>query len=97
VLVVVRGRIIAPPKDEMILPGITYDAAFEFALDAGLPIEIRPVPKGEALSADEMWITSSTREVLAVTSVDGMSFGGGRPGPMFAKVYDVFQRRKAQG
>jgi D-alanine transaminase len=94
VLVVVGGRIVAPPKDHLILPGITYDAALEFASDAGLPFEVRPVPRAEALAADEMWLSSSTKEVLAVTTVDGQPFGGGAPGPAFRAMHALFQRRK---
>jgi D-alanine transaminase len=95
VLLVRDGVIVAPPKDNQILPGITYDVAFELAREGGLPIEVRPVPKDEALAADEMWLSSSTKEVLAVTSLDGRPFGGGRPGPVFRKVHALFQASKA--
>ena len=94
VLLVRNGVIIAPPKDNQILPGITYDAAFELVRQGGLPLEVRPVPKDEALAADEMWLSSSTKEVLAVTAVDGRPFGGGKPGPVFKKVYALFQASK---
>ena len=96
VLCVIGGTIVAPPKDNLILPGITYDAALEFARDAGLPIEMRPVPRAEALAADEMWLSSSTKEVLAVTTVDGKPFGDGKPGPVFRKVWQIYQERKAR-
>jgi D-alanine transaminase len=95
VLLVREGVIVAPPKDNQILPGITYDVAFELAREGGLPIEMRPVPKDEALAADEMWLSSSTKEVLAVTSLDGRPFAGGKPGPMFRKVHALFQASKA--
>ena len=95
VLLVRDGVIVAPPKDNQILPGITYDVAFELAREGGLPIEVRPVPKDEALAADEMWLSSSTKEVLAVTSLDGRPFGGGTPGPVFRKVHALFQASKA--
>lgn len=95
VLLVRDGVIVAPPKDNQILPGITYDVAFELAREGGLPIEMRPVPKDEALAADEMWLSSSTKEVLAVTSLDGRPFAGGKPGPMFRKVHALFQASKA--
>ncbi|HEX4523664.1 MAG TPA: D-amino acid aminotransferase [Casimicrobiaceae bacterium] len=95
VLLVRDGVIVAPPKDNQILPGITYDVAFELAREGGLPIEVRPVPKNEALAADEMWLSSSTKEVLAVTSLDGRPFGGGKPGPVFRKVHALFQASKA--
>jgi D-alanine transaminase len=94
VLVVIGGEIVMPPKDNWILPGITYDATTEFARDAGLPLSVRPVPKAEALAADEMWLSSSTKEVLAVTRVDGTPFGGGRPGPVFRRMWEIFQAKK---
>jgi D-alanine transaminase len=94
VLIVKGGTIIAPPKDSLILPGITYDAAIEFAREAGIPTSIRPVPREEALSADEMWLSSSTKEVIAVTTLDGKPFGGGAPGPVFRKLWAVFQSKK---
>jgi len=95
VLLVRGGVIVAPPKDNQILPGITYDVAFELAREGGLPIEVRPVPKDEALAAGEMWLSSSTKEVLAVTSLDGRPFAGGKPGPVFRKVHALFQASKA--
>jgi D-alanine transaminase len=94
VLVVKNGGIVAPPKDNLILPGITYDAAWELAREGGLPIEIRPVTKAEALAADEMWLSSSTKEVLAVTTVDGKPFAGGKPGPVYREMYRLFQASK---
>ena len=96
VLVVIGGRIVAPPKDNHILPGITYDATMEFAGAAGLPFDMRPVSREAVFTADEMWLSSSTKEVLAVTRVDGKPFGGGVPGPMFRRMYEVFQSRKPQ-
>jgi D-alanine transaminase len=94
VLVVIGGVIVAPPKDNLILPGITYGAAYEIARDAGLPFQIRPVTRAEAFVADEMWLTSSTKEVLAVTSVDGRPFARGAPGPVFREMHALFQAHK---
>jgi D-alanine transaminase len=96
VLIVRDGVILAPPKDNQILPGITYDAAFELARGGGLALEVRPISRDEALAADEMWLSSSTKEVLAVTTVDGKSFGGGSPGPMFRKLHELFQASKSR-
>jgi D-alanine transaminase len=95
VLVVRNGTVLAPPKNNLILPGITYDAALELTRAAGVPLEVRPVTRAEALSADEMWLSSSTKEVLAVTRVDGAPFAGGVPGPVFRRVHAAFQRAKA--
>ena len=94
VLLVKDGVVIAPPKDNLILPGITYDAAFDLARESGLPVQMRPVPREEALAADEMWLSSSTREVLAVTTIDGRPFAAGKPGPVFRKIYALFQASK---
>jgi len=94
VLIVKDGTIVVPPKDNHILPGITYDATMEFAREADIAVEIRAVPKDEALAADEMWLSSSTKEVLAITTVDGRPFASGAPGPVFRKVWETFQARK---
>jgi len=96
VLIVRAGTIIAPPRDSLILPGITYDAALEFARDAGLPFDVRPVPRAEALAADEMWLSSSTKEVLAITTIDGKPFRNGVPGPVFRTMHALFQQKKPQ-
>ena len=78
------------------MPGITYDAAFELARGGGLAVEVRPISRDEALAADEMWLSSSTKEVLAVTIVDGKSFAGGSPGPVFRKMHELFQASKSR-
>jgi D-alanine transaminase len=95
VLIVRDGVVIAPPKDNLILPGITYDATLEIARDAGVQLEVRAVPHAEAMHADEMWLSSSTKEVLAVTTVDGRPYRSGKPGPVFRRVWEAFQRVKA--
>jgi len=94
VLIVKNGVVIAPPKDNLILPGITYDAAFDLAREGGIPVEVRQVSTEQALAADEMWLSSSTKEVLAVTTVDGRPFAGGRPGPLFRTIHALFQASK---
>jgi D-alanine transaminase len=94
VLIVREGTIIAPPKDNLILPGITYDATLEIANAIGVPLEVRAVTHAEALGADEMWLSSSSKEVLAITRVDGQAFAGGAPGPVFRRVWEAFQARK---
>jgi D-alanine transaminase len=94
VLIVRNGEVLAPPKDNLILPGITYDAAWDLARDGGLKFDIRPITRAEALGADEMWLSSSTKEVLAVTTLDGKPFAGGKPGPVFREMYRLFQASK---
>jgi D-alanine transaminase len=94
VLIVKNGTIVAPPKDNLILPGITFDATWELARDGGLPSEMRPVTRQEALTADEMWLSSSTKEVLAVTTLDGRPFADGKAGPVYREMYRLFQASK---
>jgi D-alanine transaminase len=96
VFIVRDGVILGPPKDNQILPGITYDAAFELARGGGLAVEVRPISRDEVLAADEMWLSSSTKEVLAVTTVDGKSFAGGSPGPVFRRLRELFQASKSR-
>jgi D-alanine transaminase len=94
VFVVRRGTLLSPPKTHLILPGITYDVVLELAAAAGIPIELRDIPEAEVRSADELWLTSSTREVQAIVALDGKPVGAGRPGPLFRKVYQAFQEFK---
>jgi D-alanine transaminase len=94
VFVVRRGTLLSPPKTHLILPGITYDVVLELAAATGIPIELREIPEAEVRSADELWLTSSTREVQAIVALDGKPVGAGRPGPLFRKVYQAFQEFK---
>lgn len=91
VFIVKDGKILAPPKNNLVLPGITYDVVLELAQANGLPCEVRPVSKHEVLSADEVWVTSSTKEVLAVTTLDERAVGGGKPGPVFKRIHQLYQ------
>ena len=91
VFVVRKGVILSPPKSNLILPGITYDVIFELAQAAALPFEYRDVSRDEVYSADELWVTSSTKEVLAVVTLDGKPVGDGRPGPVFRKMHALYQ------
>jgi D-alanine transaminase len=94
VFVVHQGTLLSPPKTHLILPGITYDVVLELAAAVGIPIELRGIPEAEVRSADELWLTSSTREVQAIVALDGKPVGAGRPGPLFRKVYQAFQEFK---
>ena len=89
---VVKGGVIAgPPKSSLILPGITYDVVVELAEAAGLPLELREVSEAEVRGADELWVTSSSKEVLAIVRLDGAPVGDGRPGPVFRRMYRLYQ------
>jgi len=94
VFVVKRGVILSPPKSNLILPGITYDVVTELARANGLPLEFRDVAQDEVRSADEIWVTSSSKEVLAIVTLDGKPVGDGRPGPVFGRLYALYQEFK---
>ena len=95
VFLVKNGVVVNPPKDNLILPGITYDLVLELARANGLPVEVRRVPVAELGEADEVWLSSSTKEVLPVTRVDGSTVGAGKPGPVYARMHQLFQDYKA--
>jgi len=94
VFIVKRGVIVSPPKSSLILPGITYDVVTELARANGMPLEFRDVAEAEARAADEIWVTSSSKEVLAIVSLDGRKIGDGKPGPQFRRMYELYQEFK---
>jgi len=94
VFVVQGGVIQAPPKSNLILPGITYDVVVELARDAGLPLEFRDIAETDVRAADELWVTSSSKEVLAIVTLDGKPIGDGKPGPVFRRMYGLYQEFK---
>jgi D-alanine transaminase len=91
VFVVRAGVLLAPPKDHLILAGITYEAVLDLARENGLPLEVRRISEAEVRSADELWLTSSSKEVLAITRLDGKPVGSGKPGPVIAKMAQWFR------
>ena len=89
-----HGVILAPPKDQHMLPGITYDLILELAAAHRMPVEIGKFDQARIRRADELWLCSSTREVLAIVTLDGQTIGDGHPGPLFRKMYDLYQDYK---
>jgi len=92
--VVENGLLLAPPKSNLMLPGITYDVVLELARQHGIAHAVRPIGEAELRAASEVWITSSTKEVLAITTLDGQPVGDGRPGPMFRQMHAAYQDYK---
>lgn len=92
--VVHDGVIRTPPKGPSLLPGITRDLVVELADKHGLACEQREVSVESLRRADEIWLTSSTREVVPVTVLDGQHVGQGRPGPLWRQVYGLYQTCK---
>ena len=94
VFVVKNGVLLAPPKNNLVLPGITYDVVLEIAHAREFDVEVRDISEAEARGADEIWVTSSTKEVLAVTTLDGKPVGDGAPGMLFRRMHALYQDYK---
>ena len=94
IFLVRNGVILTPPKDTRILPGITYDVVLELAARHGMAHQIRDVTEAELRTADELWMTSSTKEVLAITTLDGKPVGhgalAGTPGPVTRRMHALY-------
>ena len=93
--IVQDGIIVTPPKSPDLLPSITRDVVLELAERHRLPWREARIPAGELSLAEEIWLASSTREVYAVTELDGAKAGGGSPGPHWKRMFDLFQQHKA--
>jgi D-alanine transaminase len=91
VFIVKDGVIRSPAKSNLILPGITYDVIVELATAAKLPLSFEEVSETQVRAADELWVTSSSREVLAIVQLDGKPIGEGKPGPVFRRIYQLYQ------
>jgi D-alanine transaminase len=96
IFLVKDGVVLAPPKSNLVLPGITYDVVLELAAAEGLATDIRPIAEAELRDADEVWLTSSTKEITAVTTLDGRPVANGEPGPIFRRMYGAYQTFKHQ-
>ncbi len=94
VWVVKGGVVLGSPKDNLVLEGIRYGLLEQLCREADIPFELRRVSRDEVLAADELLLTSATKEVLAVTTLDGRPVGNGRPGPIYGKLYAGYQKAK---
>ena len=98
IAVVKTGVILCPPMDNLILAGITYELMIELARKHSMPLEIRRVHRREVKKADELWITSSTKEVVPIVKLDDKLVGhgenAGKPGPVFKRMRKLFDEYK---
>ena len=94
VWVVKDGVLFAPPRSNRILEGIRYGLIEELAEACGVRFEAREIAEAELREADEILLTSATKEVLAVVSLDGKAVGDGKPGAVYAALYAAYQRAK---
>jgi len=96
VLIVRDGLILSPPKSNLLLPGTTFDVVIELARRHGMAHELRPITEAELRSADEIWVTSATKEVLAITRLDDQPVGEGKPGPVWRRMDRHYQDYKRE-
>jgi D-alanine transaminase len=94
IFIVRGGTLLAPPKSHLMLPGITYDVVLELAERHGLPTEVREIEEAELRAADEIWVTSSTKEVFPITRLDDKPVGSGKPGPVGRRMQGWYQEFK---
>ena len=83
------------PKGPNILPGVTRNIAIHCAENLGIKVKEEKFTKEQLMQADEVWISSSTREILPITSIDGVSISNGYAGPVWSLVYDQYQKLKS--
>ena len=88
------GVLVTPPKGPRLLPGITRDVILELAETHGIAHREADIRREDLAHASEIWVTSSTKEILPVTTLDGEPVGEGRPGPVFQKMYTLYQTNK---
>ena len=99
VWVVHEGAVLGPPKSEHVLEGIRYELIRELCEEVGIAFNLRPIAEADVFAADELMLSSATKEVLAVTTLDGQPVGHGalhgKPGPVYARLHEAYQRAKA--
>jgi D-alanine transaminase len=98
VWLVQQGGVVGVPKSEHVLEGIRYELIRELCAEIGVAFSLRPITKAEVLGAEELMLSSATKEVLPVTQVDDQAVGHGalrgKPGPVYARLYAAYQRAK---
>ncbi len=94
IFIVKDGVVITPPKSNLLLPGITRDLVVEICHANAIPCEERAVSEAELRDADEVWISSSTKEVVPVTKLDGKAVATGKPGPLWRQMLTLYQDYK---
>ena len=96
VWVVKDGKVLGVPKDHLVLEGIRYGLIEELCRAAGLGFELRRISRDEVFGADELLLSSATKEVLPITLLDGRAIGTGQPGQIYATLYAGYQDAKKE-
>ncbi len=92
VWVIKNGVVMGPPRDHLVLEGIRFSLIEDLCREQGIPFELRRIARAEVLTADELLLSSATKEVLPITLLDNQPVGNGRPGPVYARLYAGYQR-----
>jgi D-alanine transaminase len=99
VWIVHEGALLGPPKSELLLEGIRVELLRELCEEEGIAYNLRPIAEADVFAADEILLSSATKEVLPVTTLDGEPVGHGalrgKPGPVYGRLYEAYQRAKA--
>jgi D-alanine transaminase len=96
VWIVKDGRVAGVTADELVLRGIRYGVIEQLCRDAGIDFALRAITRAEVLAADEVLLSSASKEILAVTQLDAQPVGDGRPGPIYTRLYALYQQAKAR-
>ena len=96
VWIIKDGKVLGTPKDNLVLEGIRYGLIEEICARQGIAFELRRISQDEVRNADEVLLSSATKEVLPVTQLDGQPVGSGQPGPVYARLYAGYQEAKAE-
>lgn len=94
IFIVKAGVIYAPAPSPLMLTGITYDLLIELAQQHQLPLQLGTVTQAMLRQADEVWLTSSSKEILAIVNLDGQAVGNGQVGPIYKKMLGFYQEFK---
>lgn len=94
IFIVKDGVLLAPPPSNLMLTGITYDVVRELAVANGMPHAVRAISEAELRAADEVWMTSSTKEIMPIVRLDGARVGAGVPGPLAQRMDALYQAFK---
>jgi D-alanine transaminase len=93
-----EGALLGSPKSDHVLEGIRFELLRELCEECGIAYNLRPISEADVRAADEVMLSSATKEIVGVTQIDGEAVGHGalrgKPGPVYAKLYEVYQRAK---
>jgi len=96
VWIVKEGVLMGPPKDHLILQGIRYGLLEELCARQAIPMQACRITRAQVFAADEVILSSATKEVLAVTKLDAQTIGNGLPGPIYQQLYTAYQLAKSE-